>query len=144
MSQREPRRLDPGFLKYTRGLPCLSCGYRVSEAAHIRMASPKHNKRSTGMGEKPDDRWVVPLCGLCHRNGDGAQHKVGEEVFWADLGLDPCEIAISNYRDYGGAGGKTKGPRKIKKRRPPALRTKIASRPFQKVTRPTARKTNEN
>lgn len=50
--------------------------------------------RPTGMGERPDDRRSLPLCGRCHRN----QHKRGEGLFWAGVGIDPHElISALNY-----------------------------------------------
>ncbi len=39
--------------------------------------------RSVGKGEKPDDRWTLPLCSACH----GVQHTSNEMDFWRDNGI---------------------------------------------------------
>lgn len=87
---RTPREESPSHLAAIRKCPCLGCGedQRI-EAAHVRTASAAHNKRS-GIGEKPDDKWTLPLCKDCHRE----QHKVGELHFWHHIQLSPflvCE-----------------------------------------------------
>lgn len=64
------------------------------------MASVEHGKRSTGIGERPDDRWCVPLCPGCHLDDDRAQHKIGEQVFWAETDLDPFEIAEGLWLEF--------------------------------------------
>src|SRR5690349_18619109 len=60
----------------TKEFACCNCGATVArEAAHVRMNS------GAGMGEKPDDWRVVPLCGGpmgCHAE----QHRIGEPAFW--------------------------------------------------------------
>lgn len=77
--QRHPRQEWPAHLAYLRTLPCLACGDNTStEAAHIRMGCEEIEKRPTGLGEKPDDIYAVPLCGRCHRE----QHEIGENAFW--------------------------------------------------------------
>lgn len=91
---RQPRQEDADYLTLIRSLPCLKCGHDpCGEAAHVRISSALHGKR-TGMGEKPDDKWTVPLCAGCHREDADAQHKVGELPFWHALNLNPflvCE-----------------------------------------------------
>jgi hypothetical protein len=56
---------------------CANCGATAArEAAHVRMNS------GAGIGEKPDDWRVVPLCGGpmgCHAE----QHRIGEPAFWS-------------------------------------------------------------
>lgn len=88
---RQPRQEDPDYLDLIRALPCVKCGDRPSEAAHIRMASAAHGKRS-GMSEKPDDKWTLPLCGGCHRLDKEALHKVGELPFFHALNLNPLLV----------------------------------------------------
>src|SRR4051812_116248 len=61
LRQREPRVKDNKHLDYIRSLPCCICGGIDTEAAHIRTASLEHGKQHTGMGEKPSDKWAVPL-----------------------------------------------------------------------------------
>lgn len=87
---RKPRERDAGHLAAIRQCQCLKCGRdRAGEAAHLRITSARHGKRLTGIGEKPDDRWCLPLCHACHME----QHAIGEMTFWA--GLDPLRIAQS-------------------------------------------------
>jgi len=94
---RTPRALDAPYLALVRQLPCLKCGMEpAGEAAHVRMASAAFGKRS-GMGEKPDDRWCAPLCPACHTRDPDSQHKVGEQQFWHDLGLNPLLICEELY-----------------------------------------------
>lgn len=76
---RRPRVKDPKHLEWIRTLECVICGDNTSiEAAHIRHADPVYLKREVGMGEKPDDCWVTPLCGRHHRE----QHAAGDEKLW--------------------------------------------------------------
>lgn len=101
LRQREPRVECPAFLAFVRTKPCRSCGHPApSQAAHIRMASIACGKRDTGKGEKPSDRWAVPLCAECHLDGPEAQHKVGEQRFWYRVGTDPCSIAAALYAEF--------------------------------------------
>ncbi len=101
LRQRQPRAQDPKFLAYVRRQRCSACGAPPQvHAAHVRMSSPAHDKRETGMSEKPDDRWAVPLCQGCHLDGPQAQHRVGERVFWSRLGLDPFEVALGQRRAF--------------------------------------------
>ena len=95
MRQRQPRKYEPDHLAWVRQLPCLLCGDNTStEAAHIRMADIRVAKPITGVGTKPDDKYVLPLCSECHRK----QHHRGEERFWTDEGrhhIDPVLIALA-------------------------------------------------
>jgi hypothetical protein len=80
---------DPAYLAQVRECPCLSCGLDpCGEAAHLRLNSALYNKRQA-MAKKSNDSWVTPLCSSCHVNDRDSQHKVGEEVFWERLGLNP-------------------------------------------------------
>lgn len=129
LRQRRPRLLDPGFLAFVRTKRCAFCGARPVEAAHIRMADLSRNKPSTGMQEKPDDRWAVPLCAWCHREGPESQHNIGEERFWKIAETNPFVVAEELYAEYGGDGGKARKPRvTIKPRLPKEKRVKIRSR----------------
>jgi hypothetical protein len=84
---------DPAYLRMVRQLPCLSCGLEpCGEAAHVRGQSGAYGKRSS-MGRKPSDRWAVPLCGDCHREDPIALHRVGEELFFHRLGINPLLVA---------------------------------------------------
>lgn len=98
--QRTPRLLDSDFLDYVREQPCCICG-RQAEAAHIRLACNKRDKRHSGIGERPDDKWSTPLCPDHHRNGKASQHEIGSErKFWQSHGLDPFVIAEKLYAEF--------------------------------------------
>lgn len=102
---KSPRLRDERYLAFVRKQPCCVCKAPApSDAAHIRMASTVYGKRATGMAEKPDDRWCVPLCppiiGFkigCHK----LQHSGSEQSFWRAVGINPFEIAIRLYAEGG-------------------------------------------
>lgn len=90
------------------------------------------DKPSTGMGEKPDDKWAVPLCRKCHME----QHRYNELAWWDFHRKNPFKIAMQLYKIFGGTGGKPRVKRKtVKKRPPPDKRRKIPSRKFPKNPR---------
>jgi hypothetical protein len=89
--RKRPRQENAGHLKFIRALPCVCCGARPVDAAHIRMASPIYGKRDTGIGQKADDRWTLPLCRTHHDE----QHKGSEAAFWASKGIDPFVLALT-------------------------------------------------
>lgn len=87
---KRPRQHNEKHLQFVRGLPCVVCGNNVeTEAAHIRSGYRPAAKRPTGMAEKPDDAWTLPLCGRHHRE----QHEEGEMDFWKQHDIRPFEIA---------------------------------------------------
>jgi len=88
---KHPRKKSPAHLAYIRQLPCLVCGDNTSvQAAHVRYGNRVFAKRDTGMGEKPDDRWTVPLCGEHHRE----QHQMNEKAFWAKYEKAPLFFSL--------------------------------------------------
>lgn len=90
---KSPREKDDVHLLSIRQCQCVACGGTDKvESAHVRMASGAHGKRS-GMGEKPDDKWTVPLCQRDHRR----QHEIGELTFWHELRISPVQLAIELY-----------------------------------------------
>lgn len=92
--KKRPRQTDDKHLAWLRTLPCVVSRKRPVEAAHIRFGDPIYGKRETGMGEKPDDRWCLPLHPDMHRE----QHAAGDErAWWQAKGLDPCQIALALY-----------------------------------------------
>jgi len=98
---KEASTHDPVYLAQVRQLPCLKCGMEpAGEAAHVRLTSAAFNKRG-GMAKKPADRWTVPLCGGCHREDRDALHRLGEYLFWAQLGINPLYVADRLYRARG-------------------------------------------
>lgn len=138
LRQRDPRIKDRIHLDFVRGQPCCVCGsMRNVEAAHLRMRKPEIGK-DTGMGEKPHDAFVTPLCAYHHRTSIQAQHAVGEHRFWFEIhSHNPFEIAARLWRESGGEERAAqpkppKKPRPIKARKPRAMRKKIpAGRPMQ-------------
>lgn len=91
LMQRRPRERSALYLSRIRLLPCLGCDVDpATVAAHLRMSSAAHNKVNAGIGAKPSDIWVTPLCPVCHDE----QHEAGESAFWERLGLDPFQICL--------------------------------------------------
>lgn len=95
LRQRQPREEDPAYLAYVRTLPCLICRRPgPSDPAHLRSAARQYGKPHTGMGEKPSDCWVLPLCRTHHED----QHRNNELSWWTRQGLpDPFGIAVALY-----------------------------------------------
>lgn len=91
--QKRPRVESKSHLSFIRGLCCVICGARNPDPAHLRSPNPKYGKKPPGMGEKPDDRWVNPLC----RGHHDEQHAGEELAFWQRYGIDPFALAMSLY-----------------------------------------------
>ena len=74
--KRATRWRSLAHTSFVRCFACAMCGSTTNiEAAHVRMGS------GAGMGQKPDDWRVAPLCGGqggCH----ALQHAMGEAGFW--------------------------------------------------------------
>ncbi|MGY3607627.1 MULTISPECIES: DUF968 domain-containing protein [unclassified Bradyrhizobium] len=134
LRQRHPRQRDEAHLRYVRAQPCC-IGYcnRPAEAAHIRMACLAIGKPSTGIGEKPDDKWTVPLCHYHHQSGALAQHKIGEERFWREVhGINPFALAAKLWAESGGEARELMPARPVranpvKPRKPKEQRRKIVA-----------------
>lgn len=90
---KRPRIHDSAYLGFVRSLPSLITGGRPVEAAHIRYPALELGKRPTGKGEKPDDRWAVPLAPELHRQ----QHAMNERTWWKQHGIDPVVTALALY-----------------------------------------------
>jgi hypothetical protein len=104
LRQRDPRQHDERHLVYVRLQPCCIPGcHRPAEAAHLRMACPAIGKEMTGKGEKPHDKFTVPLCRHHHCDGPDAQHRSNERAWWAARGIDPWAIAVALWTASGGA-----------------------------------------
>lgn len=132
LRQKEPRIEHPSYLAYVRTLPCLVCRKPgPSDPAHLRSAALRYGKRHTGMGEKPDDRWTVPLC----RKHHDEQHAYGGELaWWALQGIEPFSVAVRLYETRPAmAPARTPKPaRPSKPRKPKADRRPVRpSRPLQ-------------
>ncbi len=101
LRQRQPRIKDERFLTYIRGKRCCACGSLTNiQAAHLRGARPDLGKRPTGMGERPDDKWSIPLCSNCHLDSPAAVHKIGEARFFEKMSFDPFELAVALYDEF--------------------------------------------
>lgn len=143
---RTPRIRDPKYLSWIRKQGCV-CGCTSpppSDAAHLRSGSLQWGKRPTGWAEKPSDYWALPLKHSCHM----AQHDFGNELMWWQWKrIDPFLLATIYHNRAVKAGEsapimpkaraiKSKlieddyQPKKIKPRKPRALRAKIRSRGF--------------
>jgi hypothetical protein len=101
--QRQPRVRDNGHLAFIRRLPCVAAFARTGaqvfgcDAAHVRFGDPARGKRHTGMAEKPDDKWTLPLTRAAHTE----QHGQSERAFWSALGIDPIALCEALYAASG-------------------------------------------
>jgi hypothetical protein len=77
---RRPR--DRAYLAWIRSLPCLICGRRPAEAAHLGIRP---------FGQKCSDRDTGPLCAWDHRIGPHSHHRLGTR-FWEHYGLDRATL----------------------------------------------------
>ena len=121
---RRPRQKAEGHLAWVRALPSVLSGARPCEACHVRYGSPAHGKRETGMQEKPDDAFVVPLTTHEHRTGPEAQHANVEEAWWRARGIDPLDIAL---RLWAASGDDERGDAIIREANK-IVRVRLASR----------------
>ncbi len=98
-SKATKRVEDAGHLAFIRRLPSAVSGLYGCEACHIRTGSAVHKKKHTGMGQKADDAYTIPLLPDEHK----AQHAGNEMEFWRSHGIDPFELAIKLYENAGDA-----------------------------------------
>jgi hypothetical protein len=92
---------DPVYLARVRQCMCVCCGLDPAcVAAHVRMQSGTHGKRS-GMGKKPADKWALPVCQACHTDDPDSQHRIGEIAFWNRVGLNPVLLCERLYAQRG-------------------------------------------
>lgn len=97
-SSKQTRRIeDPSHLAFIRKLPSVVSGQTPVEAAHIRTGSALHRKKRTGLAQKPDDCWTLPLTASEHKE----QHSENELAWWRSHGIDPFETAIKLYEVSG-------------------------------------------
>lgn len=142
LRQRQPREEDPAYLAYVRTLPCRICGRPgPSDPAHLRTGARQYDKPHTGMGEKPSDRWVLPLCRTHHDD----QHRHNELEWWTRQGyLDPFALAIALYAARP-VLTRARRPSRVKRtgpRKPPAERKKIPQRETEWPSRPLRSRNN--
>lgn len=92
--KKQKRMIDEAHLAFIRKLPSVLSGKGPCEACHIRYGDPVRRKKHTGMGQKPDDAYVLPLLPSEHR----AQHNMNEQEFWRAHGVDdPIGLALLLY-----------------------------------------------
>lgn len=142
LRQRQPREEDPAYLAYVRTLPCTVCRrHGPSDPAHLRTGARQYNKPPTGMGEKPSDCWVLPLCRTHHDD----QHRNNELAWWQRQGVpDPFGLAVALYasRPVQTRPRRQSRVRSRNQRKPPEQRTKIQSRGFEPGHRPMQSRNN--
>lgn len=135
LRQKQPRVEEPAYLAYVRSLTCLVCRKPgPSDAAHLRSSALRYGKPHTGMGEKPDDKWTVPLC----RKHHDEQHAHGNELaWWALQGIEPFAAAVRLYEGRPAMPPPSPAPKPLADRptpprKPPGKRAKVAqSRPLE-------------
>ena len=94
LRQRMPRVENEPHRRFVASLPCLICGARDVQAAHIRYSDSSVGKPSTGMGQKPDDKYSVPLCVSDHAD----QHAYGSERYWwKEKYIDPIKVSLALF-----------------------------------------------
>lgn len=81
---------DARWLAHVREQGCMICGASPCDPAHIRIGA------GGGMGLKPPDNMVVPLCNDHHR----AQHESGERTFWTNALMADPDLALRVLRGY--------------------------------------------
>ena len=87
-------------LAFLRQLLCCICKDNTTvEAAHIRFSDARIHKVNSGIGQKPDDFFTLPLCGKHHRE----QHSMNEKLFWQQYGIDPVLLALAIFAVSGDA-----------------------------------------
>ncbi len=96
-NQRQPRVVNKAYKGLIAGLPSIISGMGPCEVCHVRYADANHQKRNTGMQEKPSDIWCLPLTTEEHRVGTNAQHNANERQWWADQGIDPLQACKDLY-----------------------------------------------
>jgi hypothetical protein len=96
-TKKRPREKSEPHLKFVRKLPCLITGKYGVDPAHIRYGDPFYGKPDTGIGQKPHDRWTVPL----HREVHIEQHENNEREWWNEIGIDPLQVASALWANTG-------------------------------------------
>lgn len=99
--EKRPHQADPGYLHWLRLQRC-ACGCLKGppcDAAHLRVSSLAYDKPLTGMSQKPDDRWALPLWHAHHMSQHG--FRGGELGWWAAHGVpDPFALCIEYHQRY--------------------------------------------
>lgn len=96
-SKQTKRITDDKHLAFIRTLPSVISGAYGCDACHIRYGDPVYRKKHTGVQQKPDDAWTVPMTRDEHRE----QHDGDERAFWQRQGIDPLRVARELYHVTG-------------------------------------------
>lgn len=93
--QRRPRRRNKKHLRCIAELPCVvpGCFAHPVQVAHIRYACAIDGADIVGKSMKPDDWRTLPLCVAHHLEGNRAQHRMNEMLFWSEQGINPYALA---------------------------------------------------
>lgn len=96
-AKKKPRDKAATHLAWVATLPSLVPGTGRVDPAHVRYSDPRYAKPAVGMGEKPDDKWVVPLA----RSEHDRQHSMNEQAYWQSVGIDPLHVALMLWAHSG-------------------------------------------
>jgi hypothetical protein len=133
LRQREPRQENSAYLAHIRKMPCLICGRRGVDPAHIRMGCIEIGKDYTGGGEKSSDKWTLPLC----REHHDEQHAHGNELlFWRKYNLDPLAIAARLWSAWCAEHGGEPETQRYRTKKRSSFKRPPKPQPFPKGNRP--------
>lgn len=76
--QKQGKWKSPKYRKWISEQPCLRC----SNSGPCDPHHEDHGFYNSGMGTKPSDTQLVPLCFQCHRID---RANIGPEEFWGDI-----------------------------------------------------------
>lgn len=96
-NKAQKRIKDDGHLAFIRTLPSVISGEYGCEACHVRYGDPRYRKKHTGLAQKPDDSWTIPLTPDEHRS----QHSANEAEWWQERGIDPLWLCLQLYAATG-------------------------------------------
>jgi hypothetical protein len=85
-----PSAIEQRHMDRVGQMPCFACGRRPIELHHIMHMPGKKTRR--------DHRYIVPLCGYCHRDGKHGVHGMGSERIFKDvLRVDLVKMAVREW-----------------------------------------------
>lgn len=89
-----------GYLSFIHELPCCLTGRYGVEAAHLSFANTAFCHYGRGKSTKASDAWCLPLNSDAHLR----QHRMDEETFWLQTGIDPHATAAAIWMAYSTLG----------------------------------------
>lgn len=93
--KRRPEK-KKAYIAFLHHLPSAVSGKYGVEASHLSFASPLHGHYGRGRGTKAPDLFALPLTSEEHHKS----HMMGEENYWASVGIDPHDLALSLWAIY--------------------------------------------